>query len=476
MAMPKGYTWARELDPNALWNKGILTAMGKTYKPGEYYLEGGRAYIPGAVNTPGITNTIPQGIPQGFAPIRSYFTPGQVTYNPAQKMIGLPYGLNIPQSQLFTSRGQTYAPASQLAQAYGTYAQTYKPQELTTTDVQKKAALYRQLAEPLMQANREQRELEAKKYTSQAEQQRRLAETAYQASLSGLQRAEGKGMMGAAHSVAGRNLSSSPLAEYERRKVAEAYAPEYQQLETSKAAQLANIASQAALAMDTLAQQGRTEEAQYAGQAMQWSLQQLQEEQGKKLQQVQSLAQYLSGLAASQQAAQQEAAKLAWEKEKEYIPYKNIKPAEMLPYQHLKPGEELGQLRWETEWPYKQAQYKYNLNKPYYKPESTQEGLTGIFYELGTGYKSPYDFKADLQRYASTVTKLVGAKNYQELLKYLGQEQKEWEKRNTSTGNDTPGERLTGNIQAIAAPWGVAFTPGMKSPLREWLRQQGYIK
>lgn len=460
MAIPTGYNWARELDPNAKWDNGLLTVSGKTYKPGEYYLEGGRSYLPGVAGASGVTNAVPQG----YSPIRDFFAPGQVSYDPTQKTIGLPFGLNIPQSQLLTSGGRTYAPASQMAQAYGTYAQTYKPQELTTTDVQKKAELYKQLMEPLMQASREQRELEARKYTSQAEQQRRLAETAYQASLSGLQRAEGKGMMGAAHSVAGRNLSSSPLAEYERRKVTEAYAPEYQQLETSKAAQLANVASQAALAMDTLAQQGRTEEAQYAAQAMQGALQQLQEEQEKETQQVQSLAQYFSGLVEKQQ----EAAKLAWEKEKEY-----------LPYQHLKPAEELGQLRWETEWPYKQAQYQYGLNKPYYKPENTRQDLTGIFYELGIGYKSPYDFKADMQRYASAVTKLIGTSNYQKLLKYLDEEQKNWKGKSTSTGGSLLGDTKTKaktKAKTKVTPWGVGFTPGMKSPLREWLRQQGYIK
>lgn len=448
MAVPSGYVWVRELDPNAQWNQQnrTVTVLGRTYQPGEYYLENGRAYVPNPV-------------PEGYQWIRSYFAPGQVSYDEKTQTINLPGGLSIPQSQLLTIGGRTYAPASQLAQVYQTYAATYKPPEPTAEDVKRKSDVLMQIYGPLMDVTKERLGLDLKKIQEQADQQRRLAEAAYQTALANMRRRETADWNSLVKSALSRGLGASPLTSYEQRKVAEAYAPEYQQLETNRAAQLANIASQAALAADELAQQGQEQQAQWASQIAQYAYNALQSDAAEQKKAVQTLADYFAGLADSEAKLRQEAARLEWEKEKAYIPY-----------QYIKPAEQLEQLRWEAEWPYKQAQYKYNLNKPYYKPEKTQSpDLTGVFYELGTGYKSPKDFKADLLRYASIVTTLIGTKNYQQLLKYLDEEQEKWEAQ-TSSG------RLGGGKQTTATAWGVRFVPGMKSPLRTWLEQQGYIK
>jgi hypothetical protein len=447
LAVPSGYVWAREIDPNAVYQGGVLKALGRTYKPGEFYMEGGRAYIPNPV-------------PEGAQWIRSYFPGGQVSYNPATGMIELPGGLKLQRGSLTTVGGKTYATPAQLAQAYKTYAATYQPKQPTAEEVRQQSQALMEVYGPLMDAVRERIGLNLKKIQEQADQQRRLAEAAYQTALANTQRKETADWNRIVKSALTRGLGASPLTSYEQRKVVEAYAPEYQQLETNRAATLANIASQAALSAEELAMQGRELEAQWASKIAEYAYNALQSSASEQKKAIQNLADYFATLAENEAKAQQEAAKLAWEKEKAYIPYR-----------YLKPAEQLEQLRWEAEWPYKQAQYQYNLNKPYYKPEETQQDLTGIFYELGTGYKSPYDFKADLQRYASAVTRLIGTKNYQQLLKYLDEEQEKWETKSSSAGG-----RLTGQTQSTTTPWGVRFVPGMKSPLREWLKQQGYIK
>lgn len=79
------------------------------------------------------------------------------------------------------------------------------------------------------------------------------------------------------------------------------------------------------------------------------------------------LGQMESRGAVGRQVKANEAAKAKkWEKEKFYAPWdKGATPAEKMPYLYARPGEELDQARWEAEWPWKQKEYEYNLNKPY---------------------------------------------------------------------------------------------------------------
>lgn len=322
LAVPSGYVWAREIDPNAQWNQQnrTVTVLGRTYQPGEYYLENGRAYVPNPV-------------PKGYQWIRSYFAPDQVSYDPATKTVKLPGGLNLPQSSLLTVGGRTYAPASQLAQAYQTYAATYKPPEPTATDVQRKSEALMQVYAPLMDVVKSRLGLNLENIQEQADQQRRLAEAAYQTALANTQRKETADWNRIVKSALTRGLGASPLTSYEQRKVVEAYAPEYQQLETNRAAQLANIASQAALSAEELAMQGRELEAQWATQIAQYAYNALQSDAAEQKKAVQTLADYFAGLAESQAKAQQEAAKLAWEKEKAYLPYMYAPKEALLPYE-----------------------------------------------------------------------------------------------------------------------------------------------
>ncbi len=322
MTIPTGYKWIRELDPSAQWNPDTrqITALGRTFNPEDYYLEDGRAYIKNP-------------IPEGYQWIRSYFAPDQVSYDPATKTVKLPGGLNLPQSSLLTVGGRTYAPASQLAQAYQTYAATYKPPEPTATDVQRKSEALMQVYAPLMDVVKSRLRLNLENIQEQADQQRRLAEAAYQTALANTQRKETADWNRIVKSALTRGLGASPLTSYEQRKVVEAYAPEYQQLETNRAAQLANIASQAALSAEELAMQGRELEAQWASQIAQYAYNALQSDAAEQKKAVQNLADYFAALSESQAKAQQEAAKLAWEKEKAYLPYMYAPKEALLPYE-----------------------------------------------------------------------------------------------------------------------------------------------
>lgn len=299
MAVPSGYVWSREIDQNAYWNPQtkILTVAGKQYKPGEYYLEDGKAYIPNP-------------IPKGYQWIRSYFAPGQVSYDPTTKTINLPGGLNIPQERLFEFGGKTYVSPMQLAQYYVTHAAMYKPPEPTAEDVKKKTEALLQIYSPVMEATRERIGLNLEKIKQEAEAQRRLAEAAYEASRSALERKETSTWNTIMKSAMSRGLGASPLTAYEQRKVAETYAPEYRQLEVQRAAQLANIASQAALAAEELAVKGKELEAQWASKIAEYAYDALQKDAEQQKQALQTIAQYLLALAQAEEEKE--------EKEKEF--------------------------------------------------------------------------------------------------------------------------------------------------------------
>lgn len=321
LAVPSGYVWVRELDPNAVYQGGVLKALGRTYKPGEFYLEGGRAYIPSPV-------------PEGYRWIREYFPTGQVSYDPKTKTLTLPGGLNLPQSSLVTVGGRTYAPASLLAQAYQTYAATYQPKQPTAEEVKRLSDVYMQIYGPLADVARERLGFNLKKIQETAEQQRRLAEAAYQTALSNLQQAETRSWNAIMKSALARGLGASPLTSYEQRKVAETYAPEYQKLETERAAQLANIASQAALAAEELALQGRQAEAEWASKIAEYAYNALQSSAAEQKKAVQTLADYFEGLAEAEAKAKQKAAELAWEREKAYLPYLYPRADTLVPYKY----------------------------------------------------------------------------------------------------------------------------------------------
>lgn len=287
MAVPSGYKWVRELDPSAVYQNGVVKALGKTYNPGEYYMESGRAYVPNPV-------------PEGAQWIRSYFPGGQVSYDQATGKIGLPGGLELQGGNLPTVGGKTYISPSQLATYYQTHAATYKPKPPTAEEVRQQTEALMQVYAPVMDVTKERLGLNLKTIQEQADQQRRLAEAAYQGALASTRRQETADWNTIVKSALSRGLGASPLTSYEQRKVAEAYAPEYQQLETNRAAQLANIASQAALSAEELAMQGRDIEAQWASKIAEYAYNAMQSSAAEQKQAIQSLADYFANLASQE--------------------------------------------------------------------------------------------------------------------------------------------------------------------------------
>lgn len=70
------------------------------------------------------------------------------------------------------------------------------------------------------------------------------------------------------------------------------------------------------------------------------------------------------------QQKQSDAANLEWEREKAMLPYQYVNATTQYTHGTPSAGDLLTQSRWETEWPWKQKQYQYELGKPYYKPSS----------------------------------------------------------------------------------------------------------
>lgn len=70
------------------------------------------------------------------------------------------------------------------------------------------------------------------------------------------------------------------------------------------------------------------------------------------------------------QKQKSDAANLDWEKEKSMLPYQYVNATTQYTHGTPSAGDLLTQSRWETEWPWKEKQYQYDLGKPYYKPSS----------------------------------------------------------------------------------------------------------
>lgn len=78
-----------------------------------------------------------------------------------------------------------------------------------------------------------------------ADAQLGIADSAYGQAYSNLDRRQSSDLLATTHQVAGKNLSGSPLAIYQKEKVKGNYAPEFQQLESNTAAAKDKIAAQA---------------------------------------------------------------------------------------------------------------------------------------------------------------------------------------------------------------------------------------
>ncbi|AFV11438.1 copper amine oxidase-like protein [Thermacetogenium phaeum DSM 12270] len=95
-------------------------------------------------------------------------------------------------------------------------------------------------------------EQKIQKVKSEYQYQRNLVESAYNASVENLKRQETAAVNAAVKSALSRGLGSSPLVEYERKKIEEAYAPLYEQIESEKQIRLQKIDNDERLALEPL--------------------------------------------------------------------------------------------------------------------------------------------------------------------------------------------------------------------------------
>lgn len=226
-------------------------------------------------------------------PIRSWFEgQGQkVNWDPNTKTITTSGGMSFSPSDYQISDDKAYIDPAKLAGQY-----VGKPQsQMTQETLQPYVDTARQMYEPIYNARSDALQRALDRIQSQAESQRGQAEADWQSSSGNLQRSETGAWNAITKSALSRGLGASPLASYEQRKVAETYAPAYQQLENNRAAALANISSQAALGSEALAAQAKELEAQLMQDIMGAATGQFQQAQATEQAQLAQVINYLLG-------------------------------------------------------------------------------------------------------------------------------------------------------------------------------------
>lgn len=230
----------------------------------------------------------------------------------------------------------------------------FKPAEITPADISSNLEMAKTLYSPMLDYYNQALDKQLSALNRQTSGQKGLVDAGYSQGLSNLQRQEEGSRMAASHSVAGRNISNSPLAEYERSKVTKAYAPEYQQLESNKAANIANIAANAIAAAENLTATGMANMAPFIGKIGDAAYNMALEKANAPLNFAQRGLNFLSTLGNVQRDDQQtqfsqdlSRDQFNWEKDV-----------------------------YEREWPYKKATYEYNLSRPYSSGGSGGSGLT----------------------------------------------------------------------------------------------------
>lgn len=270
-----------------------------------------------------------------------------VGWDPATKNISLtsPYGqtTSLASDQYSMQGDRAYMDPSQM-QSLFMHPDYYKPPQLTQESVTKNYDLAKQLYSPMQDMYSQAYDKQLAALSRLSEGQRGLVEAGYDEARSDLQGQESRERRTTSHNVAGRNISNSPLAAYEKRKISDSYADQYEGLESNRGAQLANIANNAIAASENLAAAGLQQQAAFAMRI---------------------------GEAAYNMAMQQAAAPATWANNalaalSGMVSQQNAQANQQLQQDQLNFQKQ----QWETEWPYQQKVYEYNLNKPYYSPNT----------------------------------------------------------------------------------------------------------
>jgi hypothetical protein len=290
MAVPKGWSWARDMDPNATFNPQSrqLTVNGKTYNDGSYMIENGRAYLNANAHQQAIQPK------QGQIGVRFLFggRDDSVGWDPKTGTITTPSGQLNRGDYTINKNNRATIGYDQAA-----YMMLNRPvRELNQQNFDQTFNMFRGAYESMLgKAGSAQSAMED--YAAKAKgAQEAAVNAAYQQAQSNLKRQETGSWNRMMESARNRGIEDSNLMSYEQAKVTGAYAPEYQQLESNRAAGLAQAAAHAAQIGAEAQMRGDATRAQAASQVFSAAINQLNRMQDIDLRKNEQLSNLMMGL------------------------------------------------------------------------------------------------------------------------------------------------------------------------------------
>ncbi|MCP1357405.1 hypothetical protein [Aneurinibacillus migulanus] len=290
MAVPKGWSWARDMDPNATFNPQSrqLTVNGKTYNDGSYMIENGRAYLNANAHQQAIQPK------QGQVGVRFLFggRDDSVGWDPKTGTITTPAG-NVNRGEYTVNKNNR----AMIGYDQAAYLMLNRPvRELNQQNFDQTFNMFRGAYESMLgKAGSAQSAMED--YAAKAKgAQEAAVNAAYQQAQSNLKRQETGSWNRMMESARNRGIEDSNLMSYEQAKVTGAYAPEYQQLESNRAAGLAQAAAHAAQIGAEAQMRGDATRAQAASQVFSAAINQLNRMQDIDLRKNEQLSNLMMGL------------------------------------------------------------------------------------------------------------------------------------------------------------------------------------
>jgi len=236
----------------------------------------------------------------GYKWIRELFP--NVKWDAATKTATVPGGPSFNASQGIIQNGKFYLPTSTMGQGFMNWEpeDNFTPEKIQSTAETLRSSLF----DPFWQAYQETSSQRANAIEARADEQRRMAEAAYSSGLanwnSQKENSLTKAMEQARNTAIARGVYDSGVYDNLRQRntesVENAYAPGLQSLETTRAANLANIGSESGQALDELALADKQYEAQLQGNLITKSLEYLQNQQTEQKTKAQQMAEWLFGL------------------------------------------------------------------------------------------------------------------------------------------------------------------------------------
>lgn len=267
-SIPQGYVWSRDIDPNATFNaqSGQLKVGDRVYNQGSYFLQNGRAYINPNAHNQATQRNDQVGVRQLFGG-----RDDSVTWNGKNGVIGTPSGQLNRGDYTLNQNGRATIGYDQAAALM-----LNKPtRELNQENFQNTINMFKGAYDGLFSQTAGKESAFADYASKQKAANEAAVNAAYQQAQSNLQRQETSSWNRMMESARARGIEDSGLMNYEQAKVANSYAPEYQQMESNRAAGLAQAAAQAAQIEAQAKAAGDAQRAQMASQIFSSSINQL---------------------------------------------------------------------------------------------------------------------------------------------------------------------------------------------------------